>query len=130
LRERGNDIILLAKNFLANYAKQQGTKPLELSKDAKNKLLNYHFPGNVRELMAVIELASVMADGKYVEAVDIQLNNISKNPEFLHQELTMDAYKDQIIQFYLQKYQDNVQVVAEKLNIGKSTIYRLLQDKK
>jgi DNA-binding NtrC family response regulator len=130
LRERGNDILLLAKNFLANFAKQQGTKPMELSKEAKNKLMAYSFPGNVRELMAVIELASVMAEGKYVEAEDIQFSSISKESAFFNHELTLEEYKDQIIHFYLRKYDDNVQLVADKLNIGKSTIYRLLQLKK
>ncbi|MEY3195272.1 MAG: hypothetical protein RIQ78_1369, partial [Bacteroidota bacterium] len=57
------------------------------------------------------------------------LNSISKEPEFLHQELTMEAYKEQIVHYYLKKYHDNVQVVADKLNIGKSTIYRLIQEK-
>jgi DNA-binding NtrC family response regulator len=80
--------------------------------------------------MAVIELASVMAEGKYVEAEDLQFNSISKSSAFFNQELTMEEYKDQIIQFYLHKYNDNVQLVADKLNIGKSTIYRLLQEKK
>jgi len=130
LRERSNDILLLAKTFLSNFAKQHGIKPLELSKEAKSKLLEYPFPGNVRELMAVIELASVMAEGKFIVAEDIQFNSISKPAEFLQQERTLEEYKDQIIHFYLKKYNDNIQLVADKLNIGKSTIYRLLQDKK
>ncbi len=130
LRERGNDIILLAKSFLANYAKQQGTKALELTKEAKNKLLGYAFPGNVRELMAMIELASVMAEGKYVEAEDIQFSNLSKDPQFYNQSLTLEEYKDEIIRYYLQKHDNNIPLVAQKLNIGKSTIYRLLQNAK
>nr|MBP6812531.1 sigma-54-dependent Fis family transcriptional regulator [Saprospiraceae bacterium] len=130
LRERGNDIILLAKSFLATYAKQQGTKALELTKEAKNKLLGYAFPGNVRELMAMIELASVMAEGKYVEAEDIQFSNLSKDPQFYNQSLTLEEYKDEIIRYYLQKHDNNIPLVAQKLNIGKSTIYRLLQNAK
>ena len=130
LHQRGNDIILLAKSFLANHAKQQGTKPLEISKDAKNKLLSYSFPGNVRELMAIIELAFVMAEGRYVEAEDIQFSSLAKEPEFFNQSRTLEEYKDEIIRFYLKKYDDNVQLVADKLNIGKSTIYRLLQHSK
>ena len=103
---------------------------MELSKEAKTKLLEYPFPGNVRELMAVIELASVMAEGKFIAAEDIQFNSISKTTEFLQQEHTLEEYKDQIIHFYLRKYNENVQVVADKLDIGKSTIYRLLQIKR
>ncbi|MEI6411158.1 MAG: sigma-54 dependent transcriptional regulator [Bacteroidota bacterium] len=129
LRERGNDILLLAQNFLNNFAKAEGVKPLQLSKDAKNKLLTYSFPGNVRELMAVIELASVMSQGTTIEAEDIQFASISKEPEFFNQSMTMEAYKAEIIRYYLKKYNNNVQIVAEKLEIGRSTIYRLLQQK-
>lgn len=129
LRERGNDILLLAKNFLANFTRQQGGKPLEFSKAAKNKLLAYSFPGNVRELMAVVELAGVMAEGKFVEAEDIQFNSIVKETEFIDQTLTLEEYKDKIILLYLQKYKNNIQLVADQLKIGKSTIYRLLKTK-
>lgn len=130
LHERGNDILLLAKSFLANLAKSYGTKPLEFSKDAKNKLMSYSFPGNVRELMAIIELAFVMAGQQIIEAEDIQFSSISKEPEFFNQSMTMEEYKDEIVRHYLKKYGNNVQAVADKLQIGRSTIYRLLQPKK
>jgi DNA-binding NtrC family response regulator len=129
LRERENDILLLAKYFLSKLAKQQGTKPMELSKEAKFKLLNYPFPGNVRELMAVMELASVMAEGDQVEAEDIQFNSIAKGSEILSREMTMDEYKDNIIKLFLEKYDNNIQLVAQKLKVGRSTIYRLIQGK-
>ncbi len=130
LRERGNDILLLAQKFLHDFGKQQGKKNPEFSKAAKNKLLGYRYPGNVRELMAVIELASVLASDKNIEAEDIQFSSMVKEPGFYDQAMTLEDYKDQIINFYLNKYSDNVQEVANKLNIGKSTIYRLLQLKK
>ena len=130
LRERSEDVLLLAKNFLANASKQQGIQPLDISKAAKNKLLAYPFPGNVRELMAVMELAAVLAEGKYVEAEDIQFNSIIKEAELFSQEMSLEDYKIQIIQSYLKRYDNNVQLVAEKLNIGKSTIYRLIQQDK
>lgn len=130
LRERGNDILLLAQKFLHDFGKQQGKKNLEFSKAAKNKLLTYRYPGNVRELMAVIELASVLASDKNIEAEDIQFSSMVKEPGFYDQAMTLEDYKDQIINFYLNKYNDNVQEVANTLNIGKSTIYRLLQLKK
>lgn len=130
LRERGNDILLLAKSFLTNIAKQQGIKPLELSKEAKNKLMAYSFPGNVRELMAIIELASVMAEGNLIEAENLQFSGLYKDSDFFNQSMTLEEYKAEIIRYYLKKYQDNVLEVAKKLDIGKSTIYRLLQQNK
>lgn len=127
LRERGNDILVLAKHFLQQGAKTRGNKPLELSKEAKTKLLSYHYPGNVRELMATVELASVMAEGKYVEPEDIQFNSASLHTDFLGEELSLEEYKDKIIQLFLEKYHHNVPLVARKLKIGKSTLYRYLQ---
>ncbi|MFN0174441.1 MAG: sigma-54-dependent transcriptional regulator [Saprospiraceae bacterium] len=130
LRERGNDILLLAKNFLAINAIQRGSKPMELTKEAEKKLLSYAFPGNVRELIAIIELASVMADGTLIEAENLQFSKISKGSDFFNHAKNMEEFKADIIQFYLRKHQGNVQEVAKKLDIGKSSIYRLLKQKK
>jgi two-component system, NtrC family, response regulator AtoC len=130
LRERGNDILLLAQRFLTDFGKQQGKKSLELSKAAKNKLLGHRYPGNVRELMAVVELACVLSSGKSIEEEDIQFSSMAKEQGFYDQDMTLEDYKDKIISYYLHQYNDNVPEVANKLNIGKSTIYRLLQQKK
>ena len=98
------------------------------SKGAKNKLLGYSFPGNVRELKAVIDLSAVMAVDKIIEVEDIQFNSIRKEAGFLTQEMTMESYKHRIIHFYLDKYDKDVLLVAKKLDIGKSTIYRMLKE--
>ncbi|NRA48119.1 MAG: sigma-54-dependent Fis family transcriptional regulator, partial [Phaeodactylibacter sp.] len=100
-------------------------------KEAKNKLLGYSFPGNVRELRAVIELAAVMADEEEgILANDIQFRSIRKEDAFLTEELTLEEYKRLIIHHFLKKYETDVIRVAEKLDIGKSTIYRMLKDEK
>lgn len=127
LRARGNDILVLAKHFLSVFAQQQRLPVLELSPSAKNKLLAYTYPGNVRELMSVIELASVLADGPRVEAENIQFSNFAKTDAFFEPNLTMEDYKMKIIAHYLKQYNDNIKQVADELNIGKSTIYRLLK---
>ncbi|MBL7827951.1 MAG: sigma-54-dependent Fis family transcriptional regulator [Saprospiraceae bacterium] len=128
LCERGNDILLLANHFLRQSPQAKGVPVRELSKEAKNKLLSYHYPGNVRELMATIELASVMAEGKFIEPDDITFSNLISAHEFLNDEMTMEAYKNNIIRYYLKKYEGNVQAVAQHLDIGKSTVYRFLQE--
>jgi len=129
LRERGNDIILLAQHFLNDFAKKNQLGKLAFSKTAKSKLLEYSFPGNVRELKAIIDLSAVMAVDKIIEAEDIQFNSIRKEAGFLTQEMSMEEYKHRIIHFYLDKYDKDVLLVAKKLDIGKSTIYRMLKDK-
>lgn len=56
-------------------------------------LLNYSFPGNVRELMAIIELGAVMAEGHMLDDEHIQFNRISRAEDLLHLDLTMEEYK-------------------------------------
>ncbi len=128
LKERGNDILLLGQHFLQDFSKTNGIGKLEFSKEAKNKLLQYSFPGNVRELKAVTELAAVMASNGLVEEEDIQFNSVQKETVFLNEELTLEGYKNRIINHFLEKYNNDVLLVADKLNIGKSTIYRMLKN--
>lgn len=131
LRERGNDVLLLANAFLKEFQQQNRLSGLQLSKAAKNKLLGYSFPGNVRELRAVIELAAVMADEEEgIKADDIQFRSIRKEDVFLTEELTLEEYKRLIVHHFLKKYDNDVLQVAEKLDIGKSTIYRMLKEEK
>jgi two-component system, NtrC family, response regulator AtoC len=127
LRERGNDILLLAQFFLSEFTKQNDFEKLEISKEAKSKLLQYSYPGNVRELKAVMELAAVMATGNTMEAEDIQFNSVRREASFLTEELTLEEYKTRIINHFLEKYNNDVLLVADKLDIGKSTIYRMLK---
>jgi len=128
LRDRGKDIILLAKFFLKQFAKDNDLPLLKLSPDAQEKLLNYPFPGNVRELRSIIELSAVMANEDAIESEDITFNSVSKEANFLFEEMTLRDYTFKIIKYYLDKYDDNVLLVAKKLDIGKSTIYRHLKE--
>jgi transcriptional regulator with PAS, ATPase and Fis domain len=92
--------------------------------------MKYTYPGNVRELKAIIEIAVVMSDGKMIEADDIQFNQRSEVEDFIMEELTLDEYNSRIIKWYLNRYNNNVLQVADKLDIGKSTIYRMIKEGK
>lgn len=129
LRERGKDIILLAETFLKTFCKENKMPLISLAESAKHKLMKYSYPGNVRELKAVIELAAVLAPGEQIEAQDIDFNEIDPLDDMLKEEDTLQNYTRRIIRHYLSQYDDNVLLVAKKLNIGKSTIYRMLQNK-
>ena len=128
LRDRGNDILILAKHFLDQYAKENQTPRLKLSADANEKLSQYPFPGNVRELKSVIELAAVMSDGTEVLAENISFNSIIGEDAFMLKEMTLEQYMYRIIRSYLNKYDNNVLEVARRLDIGKSSIYRYLKE--
>jgi two-component system, NtrC family, response regulator AtoC len=127
LRERGNDIIILAKHFMDIFCKENNTQKKNLSPEAQQKLLAYPFPGNVRELRSVIELSIVMADGEIIEPQHLSLNSTSSLNGIMSQEKSLKQYEIDIIQHYLDKYDRDVLLVAKKLDIGKSTIYRMIQ---
>ncbi len=129
LRQRGNDILILAKFFVDEFCKDNKMEKLTISQEAKDKLMNYPFPGNIRELKAIIELAAVMADNKEILEGDITYSSTSAVSDFLIEENTLQGYINSIIKFYLDKYDDNVMTVAKKLDIGKSTIYRMIKNK-
>lgn len=128
LRDRGNDILLLSRFFLDNFAKENKMKPKLLSPKAKNKLLAYSFPGNVRELKATVELAVVMSDSEVIEEEDVRLTPLNPLTDFLSTEMSLKEYSQKILRHFLEKYDQNVLLVADKLQIGKSTIYRMLKE--
>ncbi|MEO5571361.1 MAG: sigma-54 dependent transcriptional regulator [Bacteroidia bacterium] len=128
LRERGNDILMLAKHFIENFCRENKMEAKKLSPEAQQKLLAYHFPGNVRELKSLVELATVMASEKEIIAQDILLGEENLISDLLSTELTLEEYNKKIIFHFLQKNDNNVVLVAKKLDIGKSTIYRMLKD--
>jgi DNA-binding NtrC family response regulator len=130
LKERGGDIILLTKSFIADFCRENGMPKKDLSQGAIDKLMRYKFPGNVRELKAIAEIAVVMSDDKTIEADDIQFNQRNEVDDFIQEELTLEEYNCRIIKWYLNKYNSNVLQVADKLDVGKSTIYRMLKEGK
>lgn len=130
LRERDKDVIVLAKYFISTYCRENNLNEPELTKEAQNKLMSYSFPGNVRELKAVVELAAVMSNGKEIYSDDIKLSTGDVLPELLGTELTLREYTFRIIHHFLKKYDNNIKLVADKLDIGQSSIYRFLKDEK
>ena len=130
LRERGNDIILLAQFFLNIFLKNNALTDIHFSKKAKSKMLTYAFPGNVRELKAVVELAAVLTNDDTIDEEDIRFTNPKKASNFLNNEMTFEEYKKTIVNHFLEKYENDIDIVAQKLDIGKSTIYRMLKNEK
>jgi DNA-binding NtrC family response regulator len=128
LRDRGQDVILIAKHFLDQFSKDNQMPKLRISQEAQEKLLSHPFPGNVRELKSVVDLAAVMCSDGEIQAKDITFNNVSGDKNLLLKEMTLQQYTYHIIRSYLVKYNDNVLEVAKKLDIGKSSIYRYLKD--
>jgi two-component system, NtrC family, response regulator AtoC len=127
LRERGNDILLLAKSFLDDFCKENKLAVQSISAEAKEKLMKYNYPGNVRELKAMIDLAAVMSDGREIKPDDISFTSAKTNDFSMTEEKTLKDYNILIIRHFLKKYNNNVLRVADRLDIGKSTIYKMIQ---
>ncbi|MBN2174267.1 MAG: sigma-54-dependent Fis family transcriptional regulator [Bacteroidales bacterium] len=128
LRERNKDILILARYFISNFCKENNIEPKILTETAQKKLLAFDYPGNIRELKSVVELAAALSAGNEITAGDIIFDNEDPLPELLNDELTLRDYDRKIIRAFLNRYDNNQQTVAEKLDISVSTIYRILKE--
>lgn len=128
LRDRGQDIILMARFFLDQFSRENQLPKFKLATEAQNKLVQYTFPGNVRELKSVMELAAVMAENNEVHEHDINLHSATGDAALLLREMSLQEYTYRIIRNYLNKYDNNVVEVARKLDVGKSSVYRYLKE--
>jgi len=128
LRERGQDVLYLAKHFVDEFCAEYGKPTLTLAPCALDKLRAYDYPGNVRELKTIVELAAVLSNGPVIEASDVLFAPAGREAGFLASEKTLREYTRTIVRHYLDKYPGNVPLVAQKLDVGKSTIYKMIQD--
>jgi DNA-binding NtrC family response regulator len=101
---------------------------LKFSHQAQEKLLRYKYPGNVRELKSIVELAAVLANKLEIEEDDIKFNSLIDENKLVMEDLTLKEYTFRIIRHMLDKYDGNVLKVAKLLDIGKSSIYRYLKE--
>ncbi|UZR99577.1 sigma-54-dependent transcriptional regulator [Chondrinema litorale] len=126
LKDRKEDVIPIAEFFLKQIASNNKSRQVELSKAAKNKLLNYSFPGNIRELRAIMELAFVMAEDAIINESDILFQEGVMVGRLLQEhEDTLKGYTRRIVKHYLDRYNNDYDIVSSKLAIGKSTIYHM-----
>ena len=124
LIDRGKDVMVLAKYFAIEAAKLNKKGDISFTQDAINKLMNYRYPGNVRELKAIIELAVVMSNDEFIKAEDVIFNEIDAVEGLLSEETSLENYMVKIIKHYLEKY-GSPTMVARKLKISKAKIYRI-----
>lgn len=130
LRNRKEDILVLAKHFIESFCTSNKIPKISINEEGKKKLLTHHYPGNIRELKSTIELAAVMSENNEITPADITFNNPISVGSLLDDEKTLKDYTIQIIAMYLEKYNRDISMVAKKLDIGKSTLYKMLQKDK
>jgi two-component system, NtrC family, response regulator AtoC len=129
LRERGKDVLVLAQVFNEKFSKENNLDIKPFSTSAKNKLLSYSWPGNIRELKSIVELAVVMSGSDEISDRDIVIgNNSDILPDLMSETRTMREYMIRIVQEYMVRFDGNTKKVADVLDIGQTTVYRLLKE--
>jgi len=126
LRERENDIIVLTEFFLKKYTYKYNKPNLKINQQANEKLLNYSWPGNIRELQHTVEKAVILSDSSVLKPEDFYLRNISSvsaNNSFS----TLEEVEKQMIQQALDKNNGNFTAAAEQLGITRQTLYNRLK---
>jgi two-component system response regulator AtoC len=128
LRQRGKDILIIAKKLIENFCASNQMERLQLSKDAQEKLMAYQWPGNVRELKSVVELACVMSNGPDLQPEDLRFGTLDMVPALLAENLTLRDYTHRILKTYLDRNDHDIPRGAEQLDIRVATIYRMLKE--
>ncbi len=126
LRKRGNDILLLAKHFSILYSNKYMKPHPEFDTKAMEKLLNYHYPGNVRELQYIIERAVIMTDDSVLRANDlifspIESLNVSESEPA---EMKLSAVEKNTILKVIEKHNGNITKAARELGLTRTALYR------
>ena len=127
LRERGNDIILLADHFLDRYTRKYKKEIHGLTREAKNKLLKYAWPGNVRELQHTIERAVILGDGSMLKPENFLFHTTSKQKKEEEVVLNLEQLERQAIEKALRISNGNISRAAEYLGITRFALYRKLE---
>jgi Nif-specific regulatory protein len=125
LRDRGTDIGLLIDHFLAHFRMQHGRPELRLSKSAREKLLAYSWPGNVRQLRNVIDSAVVLASGGTIDPSDLGLRSAVSDEL---QTLRISDWEQKLIKDALKRTGGRIPEAAQLLGIGRATLYRKLEE--
>jgi len=128
LRERNNDIPLLANHFLRSFGSEQGKDIREFSPEAIRMILDYSWPGNVRELENSIEHAVVLAKGSRIEVTDLPatLRSIVAPVQTVESSLMFDSQRA-LLERVLAESGWNKKRAARHLGIGRSTLYAKLK---
>jgi DNA-binding NtrC family response regulator len=126
LRERLEDIPVLAAYFLREYAGKYRKPVSKFHPEAMQALLAYSWPGNVRELAHAVERAALLAEGDTVRAGDLNLRAAGDGAARL-EDMSLEEVERLLIQKALARYQGNVSAAAKTLGLSRSALYRRLQ---
>lgn len=125
LRERGEDIELLANFFLNCFAGKYNKPTMKLSQQAVKKLTKYNWPGNIRELQHTIEKAVILSEGHTLKPEDFIFRTTGKKTSGFP--LTIEEMERGLIEDALDRHNGNFTAVAEQLGISRQTLYNKIK---
>lgn len=126
LRERENDVLILAEFFLNRFATKYGKLGLQMNNLAQEKLKTYHWPGNIRELLHAIERAVILSESKVLKPDDFLLN-VSTATTSEHFANTLEQMEQVMITNALTKHDGNYTAAANELGITRQTLYNKMK---
>ena len=128
LRDRGDDVILLAEHFLKHYSHKYKKDVKTISREAKMKLLKYSWPGNVRELQHAMERAVILSVGNSLKPVDFILRRPSSDRSTDNEEVfNLEELERDAIDRAMKRCSGNVSRAADLLGITRFALYRKLE---
>lgn len=126
LRKRGNDILLFIDIFLRRYASKYQRGDIRIHEQTTEKLCNYHWPGNIRELQHTIEKAVILCEGNTIRPKDIMVKQTLK-PQQTDIIPNLEAVERQTIESAITQNNGNLTATAEHLGISRQTLYNKLK---
>ena len=126
LRERGEDVVVLAREFLQRYADQERRTKLVFAPDALRTMTHYSWPGNVRELQNRVKRAVIMASGSRIAAKDLELDGREASSARTLKQAREQVERD-VIQQALKRHSGRITAAAADLGISRPTLYELME---
>ena len=127
LRDRGEDIVLLAEHFLKEYANKYEKFHLKFSSKTLDKLMRHNWPGNVRELRHTIEKAIILCDSDILMPEDFIISQSVQQPSPDHKPPTFAEIEKQALQIALNNNNGSVLKASQELEIARQTMYNKMQ---
>lgn len=127
LRERGDDILLLAQSLLHQFAAEAGKTTLTFSPEATRAIRQYSWPGNVRELQNRVRRAVIMSTGKRMSVQDLELTEDGATSQSTSLKSAREALEREMIKKALQKHSGKITAAAAELGISRPTFYELME---
>ncbi|MES2447499.1 MAG: sigma-54 dependent transcriptional regulator [Bacteroidota bacterium] len=128
LRERGNDILLLANHFLQTFNTKYHKTIKAIHAKAAQTMLTYSWPGNIRELQHVIERAVIMTDGFEITENDLQLSPQKfGNQHVIQTDMPLDEMEKMMVSKAIEKHKGNISRAAAELGLTRAALYRRIE---